>query len=204
MNTTLKKAETSTPVHELLENRWSPYVFSNKPITNDDLKAIFEAARWAPSSYNDQPWRYLLATQDQIETYQNIFSCLVEGNQAWAKNAYALAIGIIVKNLSVNDQPNRAALHDLGAASMSLTIEAARRGISVHQMIGIIPDKVRTTFNLPDTVEAYTALAVGYLGNESDYQNAETFLKDRDQTERNRKSIEQIVFHNNLDNPFKF
>jgi nitroreductase len=196
-----KAAHPDTPIIELLQKRWSPYVFSDKAVSTDDLKAIFEAARWAPSSYNEQPWRYFVATKDQTAAFEKILSCLVEGNQAWAKQAPVLGLGIIKKNLAMNNQPNRAALHDLGAASMSLTTEATQRGLFVHQMIGIEPDKVRELFNLPDDAEAYTGLAIGYPG---DLETAEETFKTRDNNERSRNVLADFVFQDNWEKPMAF
>ena len=98
------------------------------------------AARWAASSYNEQPWRYIVATKAEPAEFARLLSCLVEGNQPWAQAAPVLAIGCTSLNFAKNGQPNAAAHHDLGLASASLTLEATARGLSVHQMIGIVPE----------------------------------------------------------------
>ena len=191
MNEAIKSAKIEAPILLLLAERWSPYVFSDKPVADEDLSALFEAARWAPSSYNEQPWRYIVARKGQDAHYDTVLSCLVEGNQAWAKAAPVLMLGVIMKPLAMSGKPNRAALHDLGAASMSLTAEATHRGLHVHQMIGIEPEKVRTQFSLPDDAEAYTGLAIGYLG---DPEQANEALKTRDSTPRTRRNVNEFIF----------
>src|SRR5437762_4309322 len=118
-----KAAVTDHPVHELIRNRWSPRSFSDQPIPEDVLRSLFEAARWAASSYNEQPWSYLVATRDDKESFERLLSCLVEGNQAWAKMAPVLAIGCFSSKFTLNGQPNAAAQHDLGLAAGNLTFE---------------------------------------------------------------------------------
>src|SRR5262245_42331601 len=129
-------AATDYPVHELIARRWSPYAFADRPVSQDDLRALFEAARWAPSSYNEQPWSYLVATRDQPAELERLLSCLVEPNQVWARLAPVLALGCTSLSFTRNGQPNAAAVHDLGLASANLVLEATARGLSVHQMIG--------------------------------------------------------------------
>jgi nitroreductase len=161
----VKQATLDHPIHELLAKRWSPYAFSNQPVSAADLRALFEGARWAASSYNEQPWRYLVAMQKDPEAFELMLSCLVEGNQPWARSAPVLALGCVGLKFALNDQPNAAAEHDLGAASACLTLEATARGLFVHQMIGILPDRARELYQIPDGFRALTGLAIGYLGN---------------------------------------
>src|SRR5690606_15385785 len=119
-----KQASTEYPIHELLAKRWSPCAFSAQGVPEDDLRSLFEAARWAPSSYNEQPWRYIVATKADLEQYDRLLSCLVPGNQEWAKTAPVLALGCASLRFDRNGKPNAAALHDLGLASACLTLEA--------------------------------------------------------------------------------
>ncbi|HEY6564228.1 MAG TPA: nitroreductase family protein, partial [Pirellulaceae bacterium] len=121
---TLKKANPDHSIHELLVNRWSPYAFSERPVSDDDIRALLEAARWAPSSYNEQPWRYIVATKSNPAEFARLLSCLVEGNQIWAGAAPVLALGCASLNFARNNNPNLAAIHDLGLASANLTLEA--------------------------------------------------------------------------------
>src|ERR1700682_1270889 len=136
-----KRAATDYPVQDLIATRWSPYAFADRPVSKDDLHSLFEAARWAPSSYNEKPWSSLAAGRDQPEEFERLLSCLVEANQAWAKLAPVLALGCTSLNFTRNCQPNAAAVHDLGLASANLVLEATARGLAVHQMIGILPDR---------------------------------------------------------------
>jgi nitroreductase len=191
MPNTEKTASTDHPIHELLARRWSPYAFDDRPVMPTDLRSLFEAARWAASSYNEQPWRYIVATRDNPEQFQRLLSCLVEGNQVWAKKAPALALGVVNLKFARNGKDNRAAVHDLGLASASLVLEATARGLVVHQMIGILPDKARQTYAIPEGYEAWTALAIGYKG---DSANLPDTLKERELATRQRKPLAELVF----------
>src|SRR3954471_3770222 len=108
----LKHATPGVPIQELLTRRWSPYAFADRPVSEDDLRSLFEAARWAPSSYNEQPWTYLVATRDDREAFERLLSCLVPGNQVWARAAPVLAVGCTSLNFARDGRPNAAAVHD--------------------------------------------------------------------------------------------
>jgi nitroreductase len=186
--------KTATPnhhIHDLLARRWSPYAFSDRPVSEEDLKALFEAARWAASSYNEQPWRYIVATKASAAEFERLLSCLVEGNQAWAKAAPVLALGCTSLRFALNGKPNAAAVHDLGLASASLTLEATSRGLFVHQMIGIVPDKARAVYHIPEDVQPLTALAIGYAAEPDALPEN---LRDRDLAPRQRKPLAEFVF----------
>ncbi|PQO34971.1 nitroreductase [Bremerella cremea] len=186
-----KEASTQHPVHDLIAKRWSPYAFADRAVSNDDLCGVLEAARWAPSSYNEQPWSYIVATKDSPEEFEKVLSCLVEGNQGWAKAAPVLMLGCINTQFKRNGNPNAAAEHDLGLASANLSLEATHRGLSVHQMIGILPSKAKTVFQLPDGVIAKTGLALGYVADPSTLPDG---IKERDLAPRERKSLSEFVF----------
>ncbi len=98
----IKEAKTENPVHELVAQRWSPYAFADRDVSDDDLRSLFEAARWAPSSYNEQPWSYVVATRAQKTEFERLLSCLVEGNQVWAKAASVLALGVATLSFKRN------------------------------------------------------------------------------------------------------
>jgi len=193
-----KKTSTDYPIHELLAKRWSPYAFDDRPVPETDLRSLFEAARWAPSSYNEQPWRYIVCTKDDPEQYQRLLSCLVEGNQIWAKAAPVLALGVVSLRFARNAKDNRAAVHDLGLAAGNLLLEATTRGLLVHQMIGILPDKARQIYGIPEGFEAWTALAIGYKG---DPMSLPEQLRERDQAPRQRKPLREFVFSGKWGNP---
>jgi nitroreductase len=186
-----KDAALAHPINDLLAARWSPYVFADRPVADADLRSLFEAARWAASSYNEQPWRYVVAKRENAGEFQRLLSCLVEPNQAWAKAVPVLAIGVVRLRFTRNDQPNRAAVHDLGLASANLVVEATARGLSVHQMIGIQPDRAREVYGIPEAFEAWTALAIGHRG---DPATAPDVLRDRDRMPRQRKPLAEFVF----------
>jgi nitroreductase len=185
------RAATDHPIHELIAARWSPYAFANRPVPNADLVSLFEAARWAPSSYNEQPWSYIVATNGEPDEFKRLLSCLVEGNQAWAKAAPVLALGCTSLNFSRNGQPNAAAAHDLGLASAMLVLEATARGLAVHQMIGILPDRARELYQVPEGVQPLTALAIGYVADQAVLPEN---LRGRDATRRPRKPLTGFLF----------
>jgi nitroreductase len=193
-----KSANPDHPVHELIANRWSPYGFSDRMVSKSDLQSLFEAARWAPSSYNEQPWRYLVATRDEPEAFEKVLGCLVEGNQAWAKNASALVLCVASTKFRRNGNPNRAAEHDIGLASASLSLEATARGINVHQMIGIVPDKVRSVFSIPEDFTPLTAIAIGYAADPDTLDDA---FRQRDLAPRERRPLREFVFTNTWGEP---
>ena len=187
----IKIAQTDHPVHELVAQRFSPYAFADRDVSAEDLRSVFEAARWAASSYNEQPWSYVVATRSDAAEHERLLSCLVEPNQAWAKAAPVLALGVARTRFVRNDKPNAAAFHDLGAASTQLTAEATARGLAVHQMIGILPDRARELYAIPDHSEALTGLAIGYA---ADPAAAPDPYRERDEAPRARKALSEFVF----------
>lgn len=186
-----KQASTDHPVHELIAKRWSPYGFAERDVPDEDLRSLFEAARWAASSYNEQPWSYVVATKRHPEEFQRLLSCLVEGNQAWAEKAPVLALGCTSLKFSRNGKPNAAAIHDLGLAAGNLLFEATARGLAVHQMIGILPEKARVLYEIPESVQPVTALAIGYA---ADPNALPENLKQRDLSARQRKALSEFIF----------
>jgi nitroreductase len=196
-----KRASPDYPIHELLATRWSPYAFQDRPVSEADLLSVFEAARWAASSFNEQPWSYIVATKEHPEQFQRVLSCLVDFNQAWARAAPVLALGIASLRFARNGQVNRAAVHDLGLAAGNLLVEATARGLFVHQMLGIHPDKARATFEIPEGFEAWTAIAIGYRGEPTDLPEA---LRERELMPRQRKPLSQFVFSGKWGSPSAF
>ncbi len=186
-----KKAQTDHSIHKILSERWSPYGFADKPVAEADLLSLFEAARWAASSYNEQPWTYMVAVKENTPEFGRLLSCLVEANQAWAKTAPVLVLGVVSLRFAKNNKENRAAVHDLGLASGNLSVEATVRGLAVHQMIGILPDNARAVYQIPEHYEAWTALAIGYRADPALMPDD---LKERDLTPRQRKPLKDFVF----------
>ncbi len=196
----IKRATSDHPVHEAIARRWSPYAFANREVSDKDLFSLFEAARWAASSYNEQPWSYIVATRAQESEFERLLSCLVEGNQVWAKSASILALGVATLSFKRNDKPNKAAIHDLGLAAGNLVSEATARGLSVHQMIGILPDRARELYEIPDGSEAVTGIAIGYAG---DPDALPDHLKERDLAARERRPLSDFVFGGSWGSPFE-
>ncbi len=186
-----KRAPADHPIHDFLATRWSPYAFQDRPVSDADLRSLFEAARWAASSYNEQPWSYVVAKREDPEQFERLLSCLVEGNRAWAKAVPVLALGVVRLRFVRNDRPNRAAVHDLGLAAGNLVVEATARGLRVHQMIGILPDRAREVYEIPEGFEAWTGVAIGYEG---DPNTLPASLKDRDLAARQRRPLAEFVF----------
>ncbi|MFG0262403.1 MAG: nitroreductase family protein [Novipirellula sp. JB048] len=186
-----KQARTDFPIHELIANRWSPYGFADRPVAQAELCSLLEAARWAPSSYNEQPWSYILATKEDPAAFAKLLSCLVEGNQSWAQAAPVLLLCCTSLHFSRNGKPNTAALHDLGLAAGNLCLEATARGLAVHQMIGIEPEKSRELYSIPEGVQPLTAMAIGYAADPAELSDK---LAERDTTPRQRKSLSEFVF----------
>lgn len=186
-----KHATPDHPVHDLIARRWSPYAFADRDVSADDLRSLLEAARWAPSSYNEQPWSYIVATRGDAAEFDRLHSCLVEGNRPWARAAPVLALGCSRLVFTLNGKPNAAAIHDLGLASATLTLEATARGLFVHQMIGILPDRARELYGIPEDVQPLTGLAIGYAGDPAALDES---YRERDLAPRPRKPLAEFVF----------
>lgn len=190
MSTLKRPAETSTPIHDLIAHRWSPRAFDSKPVEPEKLRSLFEAARWAPSSYNAQPWYFIVGTKDNPENYKRVLESLIEFNQGWAKQAPVLALS--VAKLKFDDgKPNRHAFHDVGQAAANLSLQAEALGFSVHQMAGIDPEKARKLFNIPADYEAVAGIAIGYAGDPASLSEG---LRERELAPRQRKPLDSFVF----------
>jgi nitroreductase len=186
-----KHADTHHPIHDVIARRWSPYVFADRPVDPADLRSIFEAARWAASSYNEQPWRWIVATADEPAEHARLLSCFVEPNQAWARRAPVLGLGVASLRFERNGRDNPAALHDLGLAAGNLSHEVTARGLHVHWMIGILPDRARELYDVPEGFQPLTGFAIGHLG---DVDAADEKLRARDLAPRARKPLAELVF----------
>lgn len=191
MSTLTKPAETSAPIHDVLRHRWSPRVFDKRPVETEKLRSLFEAARWAASSYNAQPWYFIVATKDEHEDFKRVLSCFVEFNQGWAKDAPVLAISVAGLKFAHNGEPNRHAFHDVGQASANLALQATSFGLQIHQMAGLLPEKAREVFGIPEGYEAVAGIALGYPG---DPANLPKELRDRETAPRERKPLKSFVF----------
>src|SRR5580692_7983125 len=184
-----KPATTDFPVHDLIRHRWSPRAFSDKPVEPAILASLFEAARWAPSSNNEQPWAYLVATKDNAEEFAKMLSVLVDFNAGWARSAPVLILAVSRLKFP-NGNPNRNAFYDTGAATMLFSIEATAKGLAVHQMAGFDPAKAKQVFEIPADCEAIAAIALGYSG---DPKSLPQPLHDREIAPRTRKPLREFV-----------
>ncbi len=196
-----KHAKPDHPIHDLLSRRWSPYAFDDRPVSKEDALALFEAARWAASSYNEQPWRFIAALRTDKAAFDRVLSCLVEANQQWAQHVGLLALGVISTTFSRNGKPNRVALHDLGLAAANLTVEATARGLYVHQMAGIDADKARATFGVPEGFEVCTAIAVGYRVPDDQLPGE---MRESETAARPRRALKDFVFDGRWEQPAAF
>jgi nitroreductase len=183
--------DVAHPIHDLLRRRWSPRAFADRPVEREKLLSVLEAARWAPSSNNEQPWHYLVARREEPEEFARLLACLVERNQSWAKAAPVLMLSVATTTFARNGHPNRHALHDAGQAVACLTVEATALELYVHQMAGFSTDKARETYALPPTAEPVAAIALGYLG---DPDSLPEDLRQRELVASPRKPIGEFVF----------
>lgn len=186
-----KQADTLPSVHDLIRVRWSPRSFSAREVSNEDLKTVLDAARWAASSYNEQPWRFLVARKSDGEAYEKMLSVLVPFNQSWAKSAPVLIVMAAKRTFSHNQQPNRFALHDAGAALAYLFLQATASGLHAHGMAGLDFDKARTELGIPDDYEVSAAVALGYLGAAEELPES---MRAGELAKRTRKPLSEVAF----------
>ncbi len=187
---TEKLALTEHPVHDFIRSRWSPRAFADRPVEQDKLLSLLEAARWAPSFYNHQRWSFIVATKENPTGYNRLLSTLVEFNQGWAKNAPVLIIAV-AQTINNEGKPNRHAFHDVGLAIENLVFQATALALYVHQIAGFNVDIARKEYHIPDGYEPATALTVGYIG---DPQSLNDGLRERELAPRVRKPLKEFVF----------
>ncbi|MDR3721522.1 MAG: nitroreductase family protein [Candidatus Acidoferrales bacterium] len=187
-----RPASAASPIHDLISHRWSPRAFDGRAVEPEKLRSLFEAARWAASSYNAQPWSFIVATKDDPENYKKVLSSFVEFNQSWAKSAPVVAISVAAHKMPHDGSQNRHAFHDVGQAAATLALEATSLGLQVHQMAGIIPDKAREVFGIPENFEAVAGIALGYPGDPMTLPEGR--LRDNETGKRERKPASEFVF----------
>ncbi len=202
--TQAKPTPTDHPVHELIERRWSPRAFAATPVEDEKLQQLFEAARWAASSSNVQPWRFLVARNGEA-SFQKLHDCLAGGNQSWTENVPVLLLSVADTMFPAKgDKPardNPTAKHDLGLAFANLTFQATDLGLHLHAMAGFDREKTKEVFGIPDPYEPVSVTAIGYLAPSSTLSEA---LREREETPRSRKSLRETVFENDWGRPAEF
>ena len=194
-----KNAETDHPVSELIAKRWSARAFSTSPVENSKLLSILEAARWAPSSRNEQPWRYIVFTNDNPEMLRKAQSVLKEIND-YAKRAPILICAITKKTYSENGSLNRLHFHDLGAANENMFLEAFNQGLIMHEMGGFDIEKAREIFDVPEDYEVGIMIAIGY---QDTYHVLPDRLREKAFAPRLRKPLSEIAFVEKMGNGIK-
>jgi len=188
MNTTVNNRIPEKNIDEIFVKRWSPRAFADKKVDKELLLTLFEAAKWTPSAYNEQPWMYLYATnEDDLKIFRSI---LVEQNQAWANKAPVLAFAFAKKNFAMNGKPNSWAVFDTGASWMALTLQAAKLGLFTHGMAGFDENAAYERLNVnPDEYKAVAAMAIGYIGDKSELPPE---LKEREEIS-DRKPLAEVA-----------
>ncbi len=178
-------------IFEAIRERWSPTIFSDRPITSEELRTLFEAARWAPSSMNEQPWRFLHATRETPEAFDRLVSCLVEENARWARHAPLLVLIVARTRFTGNEKENRHAWHDAGMAAENLLIQASSMGMQGHSMAGFSRSMAIELFGIPEGFETIVMIALGFPG---DAEEAPEGVAVRQKEARARRPLEEIVF----------
>lgn len=186
-----KPAPADADIHPIIRERWSPRAFASESIAPSALRTMFEAARWAPSSFNDQPWRFLVATRDDAEGFASLFACLAPSNQRWAGQAAALVLAASRLDFERTGKPNRHALHDTGIAVGFLLLQATALGIAIHPMAGFDVEKAREALALPAGLEPMTMIAIGMPG---DPESLPEEMRARELAPRVRRPLAETVF----------
>lgn len=189
----VKTANTRYPVLDIIKNRWSPRSFAEKSITEEAMHTILEAASWAFSAINEQPWRYVVAYRGTA-LFNQFFDLLLPGNQPWNKNAAALLVSISKNTFAAGNKPNVSALHDVGAANMLLTLQANSMGIYTHVIGGFHKENAASLLQLPADMEPVVMIALGYPDHADKLDEP---FKTRETSPRSRKPLSEILLNTN-------
>jgi len=186
-----KPAPVDHPVHDLIRERFSPRAFSPRPFDDKTLASLLEAARWAPSSFNEQPWYFVIARRDDEEAFARMLSCLKPANQTWAQSAAVLMLAVARLSFARNGQPNRHAVHDVGIACAHLAIQATAMGLGVHMMAGFDAAKARESLAIPEGMEPVSAIAIGHPAS---LEELTPEGRERAARPRERKALNDFVW----------
>jgi nitroreductase len=179
-------------INDIIQMRYSPLIFTDKAVSREQVEELLNAARQAPSSFNEQPWRFIYALKSSKIGYERMFSCLARANQEWAASAPVLMATVASERFSLNGKENRHALHDVGQAVAIMTMKAMSRGIYLHQMAGFDASQAKKNLQIPKGFSPVTMIALGYPGN-TDHLDGE--LKKRAESPNTRMSVEEIAFY---------
>lgn len=179
-------------IHPLLKERKSIFAYADRSVSDDTLDRLFEAARWAPSSFNEQPWAFLYAKKNDGAVFDTLFELIFEGNQSWAKTAPLLVLTLSKKRTDFNGQINHSALHDVGMAESNFIFQATHEGLYVHQMGGFDRGRAREALDIPEKYDPIDIMAVGYPGNIDELDDDR--VKKRASAARTRNPVNSFVF----------
>ena len=193
-----KPADTHIPIHDLLARRWSPRAFAERPVESDKLASLFEAARWAPSSSNELPWMFVVATKDDQAAYDRLLACLLKGNRKWAFRAPVLLVSVARMQFEDDGKPNRHAFHDTGMALENLLLQATALGLVAHPMAGFNIEQARADLKIPAGFEPVAMVAVGYPGEPALLPD---YLQQREANPRERTPVSGFVYAGLWDAP---
>lgn len=190
-----KPAVTEYPIHDLIAQRWSPRAFADRPVEQETLLSLLEAARWSASCFNEQPWRFIVATRSDHAAFEKIVSCLNDSAKRWMPQAPVLMLTVARLSFEADGSPNHHALYDLGQAVQNMTLQATSMDLFVHQVAGFQPKIAHEIYNIPeDQYRVMTAIAIGYYGDPD-------ALHERDRAKefqpRTRKGLTEVVFGTN-------
>ncbi len=196
-----KPAPTQHRIDDLLHRRWSPRLFEARPVEHEKILSLLEAARWAMSSNNEQPWRYLVFDSRDAAALQRAQDCLVPGNH-WATKAPLLVLSVAKNHWGNKNVPNRHAEHDTGAASAYVVLQAVELGLAAHQMAGFDANKARVEFHIPEDYTPMAMIAIGYP-YQGDLDSLDEKTKDRELAERSRRPLSETAFAGKWDVSFE-
>ena len=196
-----KPAPADCQINELMARRWSPRVFEDREVEREKILRLLEAARWAPSCFNEQPWRYLVFDGSDAEALERARACLSEGNE-WALKAPVLMLSVARENFTRNEKPNRTAQHDVGLGSENLVLEAVDLGLASHQMAGFDVERSRAEFSIPEGFTPLAMIAIGYPYY-GDLDRLPEKMRDRELAPRDRKPVGEIAFAGAWDKPYE-